>query len=107
MESLALLLVVAAGLATFFVAPRCPCSLRWLLFVTGLVSAVGAYSLFVMPSDFLVRHPAAATALHPWLAALYGGIAFVLFSGIALGLIAHRIYKALHVRNVSPNGRNV
>jgi hypothetical protein len=107
METLALLLVVAVGAVAFAAAQRCRSSLLWLLCVTGFVSAVGAYSLFVMPSDFLVRHPAAATALHPWLAALYGGTAFILFSGTALGLIARRIYQAFHVRNVSPNGRNV
>ena len=107
MEALALLLMVAVGVVTFAVARRCPSSVRWLLLVTGCVSAVGAYSLFIMPTDLLVRYPSAATALHPWLAAIYGGVAFVLFSGTALGLIARRIYEAFHVRNLSPNGRNV
>jgi hypothetical protein len=106
METLALLFVAAAALVAFVVAPRCPLSLRWLLAITGFISAVGAYSLFLMPSDFLVRYPFAATVLHPWLVALYGGIAFILFCGIALGLIGRYFHTTFHARHRQPNDRN-
>ena len=106
MEQLAVLLVFAVGIAAFLVAHRCAVCLYCLLAITGILSTLAAYVLFFAPRDYMVRFPWTATILHPWLAALYGGVAFVVFCGLALGLLARFVYSSFHPRHGFPDNRD-
>ncbi len=101
MEALGGLLILVVAACAFFAAPRAATPLRWTLGVALVVFVIGVYLLFWAPSDYLLRLPALATVLHPYLVAGYVAASLVLATGISLGLLARTIHTARQRRRTA------
>ena len=107
MQVLAAFLVLLVTVCAFIAAPRYTACLRWVLVLAATLAAGGLYLLFWAPRDFIIRFPAFATVLHPWLLALYVAFSLIVAFAILLAFTGRYLYGNWRRKDEFPNHRKV